>query len=274
MMALWEKTNWYDSDKRKEQLDAHINATGVASFGLKKYHSDEKANAVLAHFNRVAKKYDFMNSLLSFGIQHLWKRAAVGMLAIKKGEAVLDVCGGTGDLALLAAQWAGNSGKVVIYDINHAMMLAGRNKLSQSSLDHTISLVQGDAESISFPDNSFDVAMVGFGIRNLTHLQTGFKEMYRVLKSNGRLLCLEFSKPLNPVFRWLYDVYSFNLMPLLGQLLAGSAESYACLPETIRMFPLPDELCDILTTIGFNSVRYQSMTNGIAVAHVAYKCET
>ena len=273
-MALWEKTNWYDSDKRKEQLDAHINATGVASFGLKKYHADEKANAVLAHFNRVAKKYDFMNSLLSFGIQHLWKRAAVGMLAIKRGEAVLDVCGGTGDLALLAAQWAGNSSRVVIYDINHAMMRAGREKLSQSGSGHTISLVQGDAESISFPANSFDVAMVGFGIRNLTRLQNGFKEMYRVLKPGGRLLCLEFSKPLNPVFRWVYDFYSFNVMPLLGQLLVGSAESYACLPETIRMFPLPDELCDILTTIGFNSVRYHSMTNGIAVAHVAYKHES
>jgi demethylmenaquinone methyltransferase/2-methoxy-6-polyprenyl-1,4-benzoquinol methylase len=151
------------------------------------------------------------------------------------------------------------------------MMLAGRRKFNNNGMDADIILVQGDAESISFSDNRFDVAMVGFGIRNLTRLQAGFNEMYRVLKPGGRLLCLEFSKPINPVFRWLYDVYSFNIMPLLGHLLVGSAESYACLPETIRMFPLPDELCTILTAIGFDRVYYHSMTNGIAVAHVAYK---
>jgi demethylmenaquinone methyltransferase/2-methoxy-6-polyprenyl-1,4-benzoquinol methylase len=270
-MALWEKASWYDSKKRKEQLDLHVNTTGAASFGLKKYNADEKVDAVITHFNRVARKYDFMNSLLSFGIQHLWKRTAVRLLKIKKGESVIDVCGGTGDLAILAAKKIKETGHVTIYDINRAMMLAGRNKFSNNGMGSNISLVQGDAESISFPDNHFNVAMVGFGIRNLTHLQAGFNEMYRVLKPGGRLLCLEFSKPLNSVFRWLYDFYSFNIMPLLGQLLVGSAESYACLSETIRMFPLPDELCNILTATGFNRVCYHSMTNGIAVAHMAYK---
>jgi len=270
-MVLWEKANWYDSKKRKEQLDLHVNATGMASFGLKKYNADEKVDAVIAHFNRVARKYDFMNSLLSFGIQHLWKRTAVRLLKIKKGESIIDVCGGTGDLAILAAKKSKETGHVTIFDINRAMMLAGRNKFNHNGMGANINLVQGDAESISFSDYRFDVVMVGFGIRNLTRLQAGFNEMYRVLKPGGRLLCLEFSKPLNPVFRWLYDFYSFNIIPLLGQLLVGSAESYACLSETIRMFPLPDELCSILTAIGFDRVCYHSMTNGIAVAHVAYK---
>lgn len=270
-MALWEKANWYDASKRKEQLDAHVKATGTASFGLKTYEAEKKVDAVTAHFNRVAPKYDFMNSLLSLGIQHIWKRAAVRMLNIKQGESVLDVCGGTGDLALLTAKQVGDTGGVTIYDINRAMMTAGRDKLNQAGKANRISLVQGDAECIAFPDNTFDVAMVGFGIRNLTRLQTGFKEMHRVLKPGGRLLCLEFSKPTNALFRYLYDFYSFNIMPFLGQLLVGSAESYACLPETIRMFPLPEELSGILTDMGFERVFYQSMTNGIAVAHVGYK---
>jgi demethylmenaquinone methyltransferase/2-methoxy-6-polyprenyl-1,4-benzoquinol methylase len=195
----------------------------------------------------------------------------VRLLALKPGDRVLDVCGGTGDLALLAARQVGAQGSVVIYDINRAMLEAGRPKLGHRAAHGPIRLVQGDAESIAFPAASFDAAMVGFGIRNLTRLEKGFGEMFRVLRPGGRLLCLEFSKPLNPLFRWLYDFYSFNIMPLLGQLLAGSSESYACLPETIRMFPLPDELADILRGVGFGRVSYRRMTNGIAVAHVAYK---
>jgi demethylmenaquinone methyltransferase/2-methoxy-6-polyprenyl-1,4-benzoquinol methylase len=124
---------------------------------------------------------------------------------------------------------------------------------------------------MAFPDRCFDVAMVGFGIRNLTHLKQGFAEMYRVLKPGGRLLCLEFSRPTHPLFRRVYDFYSFNIMPLLGQLIVGSAQSYACLPETIRMFPLPDELSSILGRIGFDPIRYRRMTNSIAVAHVGVK---
>jgi len=137
----------------------------------------------------------------------------------------------------------------------------------------TIRYVQGDAEHISFPDNTFDAAMVGFGIRNVTHLKRGFAEMHRVLRPGGKILCLEFSRPTNPAFRWLYDQYSFNIMPFLGELLVGSAESYACLPETIRMFPLPDELTAMLSQLGFGQIAYKSFTNGIAVAHVGVKDE-
>ena len=270
-MTLWQNPRWFSEHKRRELLDDHVTSTGEARFGLRTFRENEKVEAVRRHFNRVASKYDFMNSLLSFGIQNAWKRAAIRRLQIRPGEKVLDVCGGTGDLAILAAHRTGPAGRVVIYDINWAMIQAGRPKIDpHPSLDH-IDYVQGDAEQIAFPANTFDVAMVGFGIRNLTHLKQGFREMHRVLKPGGRLLCLEFSKPHNPVFRSLYDFYSFNIMPLLGEVITGSAQSYACLPETIRMFPLPGELCTMLSAIGFRQVTYRAMTNAIAVAHVGFK---
>ncbi len=270
-MALWQNPRWFDDAQRKRQLDDHIRATGRARFGNREFDEDKKADAVRIHFDRVAPKYDFMNSLLSFGIQHVWKRAAVRMLGVRPSDKVLDVCGGTGDLAILAGRRTGPTGQVVIYDINRAMIRAGRHKIDPyADLAH-IGYIQGDAERITFPDNTFDCAMVGFGIRNLTHLKQGFSEMVRVLKPGGRFLCLEFSRPLNPVFRSLYDFYSFNIMPVLGQLLVGSAESYACLPETIRMFPLPHELVSMLQSLGLRDVRWKAMTNGISVAHVGVK---
>jgi demethylmenaquinone methyltransferase/2-methoxy-6-polyprenyl-1,4-benzoquinol methylase len=270
-MALWNNPRWFDDKKRQEQLDDFVRATGRARFGIREFDEGKKADAVRIHFDRVAPKYDFMNSLLSFGIQHAWKRTAVRMLGVKAGDRVLDVCGGTGDLAILTARRTGPAGQVVIYDINHAMIQAGRHKIDPFPALSHISYVQGDAERIAFPDNTFDCAMVGFGIRNVTHLKRGFSEMARVLKPGGRLLCLEFSRPTNTVFRSLYDFYSFNIMPILGQLLVGSAESYACLPETIRMFPLPDELAALLTDIGLGRVHWKSLTNGISVAHVGVK---
>ena len=270
-MALWQNPRWFDARRRSEQVDDYIQATGTARFGIRTYKERDKYKAVMRHFNRVAPRYDFMNSLLSMGIQHVWKRAAIRLLNLRPGNKVLDVCGGTGDLAILAARRIGAHGQVVIYDINRAMIEAGRHKIDPyPDLAH-IAYVQGDAEHITFPDNSFDAAMVGFGIRNVTHLKRGLSEMQRVLKPGGRFLCLEFSRPTNAVFRGLYDFYSFNIMPLLGELIVGSAESYACLPETIRMFPLPDELAAMLEKIGLRRVTYHLMTNGIAVAHTGVK---
>jgi demethylmenaquinone methyltransferase / 2-methoxy-6-polyprenyl-1,4-benzoquinol methylase len=273
-MAFWKNPNWFDNIRRREQLDEFVSVTGKAHFGLRTFQEHEKVQAVMRHFNRVAPKYDFMNSLLSLGIQHVWKRAAVRMLKIRPGDKILDVCGGTGDLSILASRRTGAHGRVVIYDINWRMLNAGRPKIDPfPERRANIRYIQGDAECISFPDNSFDAAMVGFGIRNVTHLKRGFSEMYRVLKPGGKLLCLEFSRPTNAAFRWLYDLYSFNVMPFLGELLTGSAESYSCLPETIRMFPLPEELADMLSELGFQQVKHQSFTNGIAVAHVGVKCK-
>lgn len=270
-MALWQNPHWFDKDSRQQQLDEHIVQTGNTRFGIRTFQENEKVQAVIEHFNRVAPKYDFMNSLLSFGIQYVWKRAAIRMLNLSPGDAILDVCGGTGDLSIFASRYIGPRGKSVIYDINWQMIAAGRPKIDPDPKLRNITYVQGDAEQISFPDQSFNAAMVGFGIRNLTHLKRGFTEMYRVLKPGGKILCLEFSRPTNAVFRSLYDFYSFNIMPLLGGLITGAAQNYACLPETIRMFPLPEELSDMLRDIGFHQVTYKSFTNGIAVAHVGVK---
>ncbi len=270
-MTLGRYIRWFDAGQRRQQLDDHVAQSGKARFGLRTFDEGEKYKAVMRHFNRVAPKYDFMNSLLSMGIQHVWKRAAIRMLQLHAGDKVLDVCGGTGDLAIGAARRVGPRGRVVIYDINRAMIQAGRHKIDPFPQLGHITYCQGDAECISFADNTFDAAMVGFGIRNVTHLQRGFKEMHRVLKPGGKILCLEFSRPTNALFRSLYDFYSFNIMPLLGQLIVGSAQSYACLPETIRMFPLPNELTAMLNGLGFDRVRFRHMTNGIAVAHVGRK---
>jgi demethylmenaquinone methyltransferase/2-methoxy-6-polyprenyl-1,4-benzoquinol methylase len=190
---------------------------------------------------------------------------------LKPGDKVLDVCGGTGDLAILASRRVGETGEVILYDINRDMILAGKTQDNHVAVRKRIRYIQGDIEAMSFPDNSVDAVMVGFGIRNVTHMEKGFTELHRVLKPGGRLMCLEFSKPVCPVFRWIYDVYSFFIMPWLGQLIAGSRSAYIHLPETIRLFPLPDELAEMLETIGFTDISFTRLTNGIAVIHTGVK---
>jgi demethylmenaquinone methyltransferase/2-methoxy-6-polyprenyl-1,4-benzoquinol methylase len=243
----------------------------MVHFGYRKVPEDEKVKWVIRHFNRVASRYDIMNTLLSFGIHHIWKRVAVRMLELKVGDRVIDVCGGTGDLSVLAAGAVGSGGQVVLYDINRKMMEMGRPRLDRSPLKETITYVQGNAELISFSDQSFDVALVGFGIRNLTHMEEGFKEIHRVLRPGGKLMCLEFSKPTAPLFRWLYDMYSFYIMPYLGWLIVGSKQAYTYLPESIRLFPSPMELSATLKNTGFSRVTHRKLTNGIAVIHLAEK---
>lgn len=268
---LLKKGQWLSQQEPSENDADESMGKDSAHFGFKQVPVNEKVNWVVRHFNMVADKYDFMNTLLSFGIHHLWKRTSIKMLSLKTGEQVMDVCGGTGDLALLAAKDMGASGKVILYDMNRAMMEKGRAKVAESPFPRNIMFVQGDAESISFPDACVDAVTVGFGVRNLTHLETGLREMHRVLKPGGRLMCLEFSEPTMPLFRWLYDIYSFYVMPFLGQLIGGSRQAYTYLPESIRLFPSPAGLAELLKTVGFSSVSYRRLTNGIAVIHVAHK---
>jgi demethylmenaquinone methyltransferase/2-methoxy-6-polyprenyl-1,4-benzoquinol methylase len=256
-------------DRESQDLTRPENHT--AHFGYRQVTAAEKEKLVHQHFDTVARKYDLMNTLLSFGLHHLWKWFAVRMMDLRPGDRVLDVCGGTADLAIRAARALGPTGRVIVYDINWAMMAAGWPKVANSSLAPRIGYIQGDAERLSCPDASFDAAMVGFGIRNLTHPEVGFREMFRVLKPGGKMMCLEFSKPKTAWFRGLYDFYSFYIMPAVGKVMVGSWDAYTYLPESIRMFSQPEELSAVLTDIGFTQVKYRRLTNGIAVIYLGVK---
>ncbi len=268
---MGKKMEWLEEKKRQTQINNSPKSADEAYFGYERISTVAKTDRVIQHFNSVARHYDFMNTLLSFGIHYAWKRTAVRMLKLAPGDRVLDLCGGTGDLAILAARAIGPAGRVAIYDINRAMIKAGLHKVINTEIETRLWHVQGNAECISFPGRHFDAAMVGFGIRNVTHMQKGFEEMYRALKPGGKLMCLEFSKPTWPVFRWLYDFYSFYIMPFIGELLVGSKKAYTHLPESIRMFPPPNELSKLLKKIGFSQITYRRLTNGIAVIHLAVK---
>ncbi len=243
----------------------------MANFDSKTISSRKKSQLILGYFNSVSRKYDMMNTLLSFGIHHIWKRIAVRMLGLNSGDRVLDVCGGTGDLAVLAARAVGQTGHITLYDFSSAMINAGRFKKNNSSIRKRIEYIQGDVQQLSFQNESFDVAMIGFGIRNVIDMKKGFKELYRILKPGGKMMCLEFSKPVSPIFRLLYNYYSFYIIPFLGKSITGSEQAYTHLPESIRTFPSPDELTKILQNIGFLHVTHRKLTNGIAVIHLTKK---
>jgi demethylmenaquinone methyltransferase/2-methoxy-6-polyprenyl-1,4-benzoquinol methylase len=238
-------------------------------FGFENVDESEKARRVRGVFDSVATRYDLMNDLMSMGLHRAWKAYAVMVANVGEGSRVLDIAGGTGDLALAFAKKVGASGQVVHTDINEAMLRTGRDRL----LDAGVSLptMVCDAEKLPFPDNHFDVVTVAFGLRNMTHKDTALKEMNRVLKPHGKLLVLEFSKVAKPLQK-AYDWYSFKVLPRLGKAVAGDDASYRYLAESIRMHPAQEELKTLMKEGGFGHVDYHNMTGGVVALHVGIKC--
>lgn len=240
-------------------------------FGYKTVDSNDKVKMVAGVFHSVAAKYDLMNDLMSGGVHRLWKRFTIELSGVRSGNAVLDIAGGTGDLAAKFSRLVGPSGRVVLADINDSMLTVGREKLTNKGIVGNIEYVQANAECLPFPDNSFDCITIAFGLRNVTDKDAALRSMNRVLKPGGRLLVLEFSKPVNPVIAKLYDRYSFDILPKMGQLVANDEDSYRYLAESIRMHPDQETLKGMMTEAGFVDVRYHNMTAGVVAVHRGVK---
>jgi demethylmenaquinone methyltransferase/2-methoxy-6-polyprenyl-1,4-benzoquinol methylase len=240
-------------------------------FGFEKVPWTEKAGRVRAVFASVAGKYDVMNDLMSFGVHRLWKRFTLSLTGLRPGQHALDVAGGTGDLALGLLRQVGKDGRVVLSDINPNMLEVGRDRLLDAGFVGNVECVIADAERLPFGDNSFDCVTIGFGLRNVTDKAAALASMHRVLKPGGQLLVLEFSTPVAPGLKPLYDAYSFNLLPMLGRVVAQDAASYRYLAESIRMHPNQEALLEMLKSAGFAQTRYHNLTGGIVALHRGYK---
>ena len=240
-------------------------------FGFKTVAETEKEHLVADVFHSVAEKYDLMNDLMSFGIHRLWKCFTIDCAGVRPGQKILDLAGGTGDLTAKFSRLVGDSGEVVLADINDSMLKVGREKLRNKGLVNNIRYVQANAEALPFPDNYFDLITIGFGLRNVTHKEQALASMYRALKPGGRLLVLEFSKPTNVVMSKLYDFYSFKVLPKMGQLVAKDSDSYQYLAESIRMHPDQETLKAMMETVGFEQVTYHNLTQGVVALHRGFK---
>lgn len=242
--------------------------TNTTHFGYTTVAEDEKVHKVAEVFHSVAQKYDVMNDLMSAGLHRLWKTFTIAQAGVRPGFKVLDIAGGTGDLAKAFARQAGPTGQVWLTDINESMLRVGRDNLLNKGLSNPTLLC--DAEKLPFPDNYFDRVSVAFGLRNMTHKDAALSEMRRVLKPGGKLLVLEFSKVWTPLKK-PYDLYSFSVLPWLGQKIAGDAESYRYLAESIRMHPDQDTLKEMMQNAGLECVEYFNLTAGVAALHTGIK---
>jgi demethylmenaquinone methyltransferase/2-methoxy-6-polyprenyl-1,4-benzoquinol methylase len=240
-------------------------------FGFREVPESAKAGMVGRVFESVASRYDVMNDVMSLGIHRLWKRFAIDQAGARAGQRVLDVAGGTGDLAAQFAPLVGPKGMVTIADINAAMLDVGRARLADRGLAGNIEFVQADAECLPFPDNHFDCITIAFGLRNVTHIDAALASMFRVLKPGGRLLVLEFSKPVLPGLNAVYDAYSFHLLPKLGKLIANDEDSYRYLVESIRKHPDQETLKGMMEKAGFERAHYFNLSGGIVALHKGYK---
>ena len=236
-------------------------------FGYRKVPTGEKATLVKGVFDSVASRYDVMNDLMSFGIHRLWKRFTIEQTGLRPGDRALDVAGGTGELRLGMAGKVGPDGQVVLTDINAAMLTNGRRALLDSGITGNVTFAQVNAEQLPFPENSFDLVTIAFGLRNVTDKQRALDSICRVLKPGGRLLVLEFSKPVMPGLDKAYDFYSFNVLPKMGKLIANDEDSYRYLAESIRKHPPQDELAAMMRKAGFADVAYRNLTGGIVAIH-------
>jgi demethylmenaquinone methyltransferase / 2-methoxy-6-polyprenyl-1,4-benzoquinol methylase len=249
-----------------------MNDNSTTHFGFSQVKTEEKQAKVAEVFHSVANKYDLMNDVMSMGIHHLWKKFTIELCGLREGHIVLDLAGGTGDLAIKQAKLVGDSGHVVLADINASMLQEGRDRVLNKGLVNRISTSQCNAEILPFDDNSFDCITIAFGLRNVTDKAKALSSMRRVLKPGGRLCVLEFSKPLYQPLEKIYDFYSFNILPRMGELIANDRESYQYLAESIRMHPDQETLKNMmLEEAGFDEAEVFNMTGGIVALHRAFK---
>jgi len=239
-------------------------------FGFETVTESEKAGRVQGVFGSVASRYDIMNDVMSGGIHRVWKDAMMDWLAPRSGQKLLDVAGGTGDIAYRFLKRAGQ-GHATVLDLTEEMLVEGRKRAEASQMVDQLDWSVGDAMALPFPDNSFDVYTISFGIRNVTRPQDALNEAFRVLRPGGRLMVLEFSQIPNPAMQWAYDRYSFNLIPLMGQLIANDRDSYQYLVESIRKFPDQDVFLNMVRSAGFENAKYRNLTAGVACLHSGWK---
>ena len=242
----------------------------TTSFGFKTVSKEEKTEKVKEVFDSVATNYDLMNDLMSMGIHRLWKRFMLSQTGLKMGMKALDVAGGTGDIAALLREQVGESGLVVMTDINPSMLKEGRSRLLDRGKLKNIQVIQCDVEQLPFDEDQFDCVTIAFGLRNVTVKENALKSMFRVLKPGGKLLILEFSKP-NEMLSPVYDIYSFNILPTLGEWVANDRESYQYLAESIRVHPDQEKLEQMILSAGFDRAEYRNLTGGIVALHIGYK---
>lgn len=247
------------------------NRSDTTHFGFQQVPLEEKVHKVADVFHSVASKYDLMNDLMSFGIHRLWKRFTIERSGVRRGQRVLDLAGGTGDLASKFARLVGAEGKVVLSDINASMLEQGRQRLTDEGIVGNVEYVQANAECLPFPDNYFDCITMAFGLRNVTDKESALRSIFRVLKPGGRALILEFSKPVTPGLSSVYDLYSFKILPKIGKLVTNDEASYQYLAESIRMHPDQQTLKQMMQEAGFEKCDFNNMTGGIVALHSGYK---
>jgi len=254
------------------QADPSSDASGkTSSFGFRDVDAKEKVQMVRGVFDSVASNYDLMNDLMSLGVHRAWKRYYVATAQVKPGDRVLDLAGGTGEIGALLKERVGAEGSVVLGDINAGMLSVGRDRLTNRGLVLGLDYVQCNAEALPFPDNSFDLVTIAFGLRNVTDKDAGLREMYRVLKVGGQARVLEFSEVTADWFKPIYDFHSFKILPKLGKLFADDSDSYQYLAESIRKHPPQDELKAMMGQAGFERCHYKNLTGGIVSIHSGYK---